>query len=74
MKNTEAHRREFLPIAEFGARIGVSRRTAYAMVEAGEVPVVKLRGQLRVPTRALEQWLADREAEALASVRSQDSP
>jgi excisionase family DNA binding protein len=66
--NRTAPHREFLSIEEFGQRIGVSRRTAYDMAARGEAPVIRLRNQLRVPARALETWLSDREREALAVV------
>jgi excisionase family DNA binding protein len=53
-----------------GRRLGVSTRTAYSLVSDGEVPVIRLRGVLRVPASALEKWLVDREEEALRAVRS----
>ena len=60
----------FISVPEMGKRIGVSTRTAYALVADAEVPVIRLRGVLRVPSAALDRWLADREAEALAAVGS----
>jgi excisionase family DNA binding protein len=62
--------RPFLSVAELGVRLGVSTRTAYNLVEDGAVPVIKIRGIKRIPTAALERWLAEREQEALDSVRS----
>ena len=62
--------RPFLSVAELGASLGISTRSAYNLVAAGEVPVVKIRGLNRVPAGALERWLADREEEALRAVRS----
>lgn len=59
----------FISVARLGERLGVSTRTAYNLVKAGEVPVVEIHGLKRIPTAALEQWLADRTAEALAAVR-----
>jgi excisionase family DNA binding protein len=67
---TQTTEHVFLSVPEMGRRLGVSTRTAYALVEDGEVPVIRLRGVLRVPAAALERWLADREQEALAAVRS----
>jgi predicted DNA-binding transcriptional regulator AlpA len=34
------------------------------MIEAGELPGVKLGRAVRIPLEALEQWIADKEAEA----------
>jgi excisionase family DNA binding protein len=59
----------FLSVAQLGERLGVSTRTAYNLVNAGEVPVIELNGLKRIPAAALDQWLADRAAEALAAVR-----
>jgi excisionase family DNA binding protein len=66
---TLSESRPFISIAEFAAWLGVSQRTAYNMVRRGEVPTVTLSGSLKVPTGALDRWLADREAEALQAVR-----
>lgn len=60
----------FLSVAELGARLGVSRRTAYNLVRDGEVPVIEIRGVKRIPVAALDRWLIDREEEALRAVRS----
>jgi len=64
--------RPFLSVAELGARLGVSTRTAYNLVNAGEVPVVEIHGVKRIPLTALDRWLLDREQEALNAVRSGD--
>lgn len=64
--------RPFISVTELGARLGVSTRTAYNLVNAGEVPVIHLRGVMRVPVAALDRWLADRAQEALASVRREE--
>jgi excisionase family DNA binding protein len=62
--------RSFLSVAELGERLGVSTRTAYNLVNAGEVPVIELRGVKRIPAAALERWLVEREEEALRAVGS----
>lgn len=61
--------RTFLSVTEAGQRIGVSRKTAYNFVRDGVMPVIFLRGVRRVPVGALEQWVADRDREALDAVR-----
>lgn len=60
---------EFLSVAELGARLRVSRTTAYLLVRTREVPSIRLGGTIRIPVSAFDRWLADREQEALASVR-----
>jgi excisionase family DNA binding protein len=63
--------RPFLSVAELGQRLGVSTRTAYNLVADGVVPVISVRGVKKIPTAALERWLADREQAALDAVRAE---
>ncbi len=42
-----------LRVPEVAAILGVSRDTAYQAVKFGDLPVIRLRGALRVPTAAL---------------------
>jgi len=72
METQTAH--PFLSVAELGARLGVSTRTAYNLIRDGEVPVIEIRGIKRIPVTALERWLADREREALGAVRRESGP
>jgi excisionase family DNA binding protein len=58
----------FLSVPELADRLGVSRRTAYNLVADRVVPSVRLRGRVRIPARALEEWAAEQERVALASV------
>jgi excisionase family DNA binding protein len=69
-----ATRKAFLSIAEAAARIGVSTSTGYNLVRSGELPVVAIHGVHRVPTRALEQWVEQREQQALDSIKGRRSP
>jgi excisionase family DNA binding protein len=64
----QATARPFLTVAELGARLGVSTRTAYNLVNDGEVPCIEIRGRKRIPAAALEQWLLNRAEEALRAV------
>jgi excisionase family DNA binding protein len=63
-------RSAFLTAVDLAERLGVSRRTAHNLIHDRTVPVVRLRGRDRVPSGALEQWIAEREEEALRAVRS----
>lgn len=42
-----------LRVPDAAAILGVSRDTAYQAAKSGELPVIRLRGALRVPTAAL---------------------
>jgi excisionase family DNA binding protein len=57
--------RPFLSVPEAGARLGETTRTTYNLIKDEGLPVIKLRGRLRVPAGALEKWIAAREREAL---------
>ena len=53
-----------LTVSEAAALVGVSRRTMYRAIEAGEVPTVQLvpGGRLYIARRALEVWLSPKSA------------
>lgn len=56
--------KEFLRVSDVADRLGVSRTTAYELIQRGSLPVVRLagrggRGILRVPAAALEKLAAD---------------
>ena len=57
--------RTFMSIREVAFTLGVSPSTAYSWAERGVLPTVEIAGRVRIPRRALEEWCAAREAEAL---------
>lgn len=52
--------RLLLGVNEVAQQLGVSRSSAYKLVLAGEIPVVRLGRSVRVPVAALRKWLDDR--------------
>ena len=58
-----------LRVPEVAAILGVSRDTAYQAVKFGDLPVIRLRGALRVPTAALLAMLGMK-AESDSSVET----
>jgi len=52
--------RLLLRIDEVAALIGVSRTTAYALVNKGEIPSVRIGGLLRIPNDALRKLIEER--------------
>jgi excisionase family DNA binding protein len=52
--------RLLLRIDEVAALIGVSRTTAYALVNRGEIPSVRIGGLLRIPNDALRKLIEER--------------
>ena len=53
---------------EVAELLGVSRDTVKRMVRDGELPVVRLRGSVRIPRKALERWI-DEHVEAVEAYR-----
>jgi len=51
--------RLLLGVGEVAHQLGVSRSSAYKLVLAGEIPVVRLGRSVRVPVAALRTWLDD---------------
>ena len=52
--------RLLLRIDEVAALIGVSRTTAYALVNKGDIPSVRIGGLLRIPNDALRKMIEER--------------
>jgi excisionase family DNA binding protein len=48
-----------LRIPEVAELLSISRSTAYTMAAAGELPVVRIRGGLRVPAARLMQMIEE---------------
>jgi excisionase family DNA binding protein len=55
-----SNERLLLRIDEVAALIGVSRTTAYALVNKGEIPSVRIGGLLRIPNEALRKLIEER--------------
>lgn len=60
--------RLLLRVDEVAQMIGVSKATAYELINRGEIPSIRLagrrgRGLLRVPAGALQKMIADRSAQ-----------
>jgi excisionase family DNA binding protein len=60
----------FLTVPDAARRLGVSTRTAYRLIEDEALPAVELRGLMRVPTAALEEWIAEQSRRALSAERA----
>ena len=60
--------KEMLRPAEIGPLLGVTTGRVYQLIAAGEIPVVRVGGALRVPRAAWEAWLRHHSMEALKSV------
>ena len=54
---------QFLTVRELAGYLRVSRTKAYQLVWSGEVPSVRVGGQIRIPRDALEARLAARSAQ-----------
>jgi excisionase family DNA binding protein len=56
---TAASERLFLSPAQAADLLGVSRFTVYRLIRSGQLPSVRVGGQLRIPRRTLAQRLAE---------------
>lgn len=48
-----------LRMSEAGELLGISPDTVKRMVTDGQLPHVRLRGSVRIPRRALEEWIEE---------------
>ena len=54
--------------AEEAARaLGIGRSKLYALVAAGEIPVIRIGRATRIPAAALERWVEERTVPGAAS-------
>lgn len=62
----------FLPLTDVAEILNVSAAQAYALVRSGELPAIKVggRGQWRVETSQLEEYIQRKYAETRELVRS----
>jgi excisionase family DNA binding protein len=51
---------ELLTVPEAARRLSLGRATTYQLVRRGELPSVRIGRAVRVPARALEQWVRQR--------------
>jgi len=59
--------RRWVSVADVAEMLSITRREIYYMIEAGDLPGVKIGRAVRIPCEALERWIADKEAEAQES-------
>lgn len=55
-----------LTIPEAAAQLGLGRSKMYQLLAEGAFPVVRIGRAVRIPSKALEEWVARRQAEAAA--------
>ncbi len=52
-----------LKATEAGELLGLGRSKVFAMVAAGELPVIRIGRSVRIPRQALERWIRDQTIE-----------
>ena len=60
---TEPQRLVLKP-SEVAEALAVSRGTVYEMIRRGEIPSIRMGRNVRVPRKALERWLVERQTPA----------
>jgi excisionase family DNA binding protein len=61
---------DLLSVANVAEELQLTQARIYQLVTANEIPSVRIGNRIRIPRAAWNQWLADKSAEALASVRA----
>ncbi len=51
---------EFMSTKELQEELGISRTTAYSLVQSGEVPSIKIGRSYRIPREMFEAWVKDK--------------
>ena len=59
----------FLTVPEVARLLGRTPSRCYQLARAGALPVVEIGGRLVVPSEALDAWVREQAARALAAVR-----
>lgn len=56
----EVYAMEFMSTKELQEKLGVSKTTAYSLVQSGEVPSIKIGRSYRIPREMFEAWVKDK--------------
>jgi excisionase family DNA binding protein len=64
-----SHELEMLRPSDIAERLGVTSSRVRQLIAAGEIPIVRVGGAIRIPRVAWERWLEGKSEEALASLR-----
>lgn len=64
--------KRFLTLADVGEILNISSSQTYALVRSGELPAIQVggRGQWRVETRVLEEYIAGAYEKSAAAIRA----
>lgn len=64
--------RRFLTLADVGEVLNISSSQTYALVRSGELPAIQVggRGQWRVETRVLEEYIANAYEKTASTLRN----
>jgi excisionase family DNA binding protein len=63
---------EFMTPRDVAKLLGVSRERAYSLIQKGEIPGGHFAGAIRIPRKAWELWLEEKNAQALKRLGAQD--
>ncbi|KQO04026.1 MULTISPECIES: helix-turn-helix domain-containing protein [unclassified Arthrobacter] len=65
--------RRFLTLADVGEVLNISSSQTYALVRSGELPAIQVggRGQWRVETRVLEEYIAQAYERTASALRAE---
>lgn len=61
--------KELLRVSEVAPLLGVKRGRVYRLIREGVLPHVQVAGAIKIPRAAFEQWLREKEQQALQAVK-----
>ena len=56
-----------LKVSEAGEMIGVGRSRMYEMIYTGDIPSIRIGKSIRIPKRALESWVEERQGSPISN-------
>jgi len=62
----------FLKPREVARLLGVGRGRVYQLIRAGQLPVTRVGGAIRIPRAAWEEWIRAKGKEAISSLCSEE--
>lgn len=60
--------RELMRVADVAHLMGLTTGRVYQLIAAGEIPVVRIGGSLRIPRDAWDAWIASQRDAALRAI------
>ena len=64
---------ELLRVSDIAARLRLTSGRVYQLIQAGDVPAVRVGGAIRVPSGAFQEWLRAQDVRARSKQRHEEA-